>query len=284
MCARPGLIPVLLGATALWIGAGCVFKDGAADPYRCPCGDGLVCVDGICVPAGDGGPDGTAPDGPLPDGPGPDGTAPADAQNDGQRDAPKQQDAAPGCTFDPLTADAGTFAAVLTSTSWQFSAAGYAQTITDDLHTSWIAGSGGDQVSIQAVVTPIAQGRPLFSNPNGNFASLAGVMVRASSLSATSETGYFCGVDLRGQRLLLGRMAGAYSPSHGTFTILDEQAMTVNVNTGYLLKAQAQGGAISCTSELIQVNATDPTIATGSVGFYTLGARARFNDAMYCLP
>jgi hypothetical protein len=285
---RPGPVLILLGAAALWAGAGCVFKGGGADAFRCgpgaTCGSGLECVDGICVTAvpADGGADGVEPDGPT-DGPGddgPDGPGPGDAPHDG----PGQQDAAPGCVFDPLATDLGTFTPVLASTTWQFGSGNYNQTYTDDLHVSWIAGTGGDHVSMQVLVTPVAQGRPLFDTPNGNFASVAGVVVRASSLSATSVTGYLCGVDLRGQRLLLGRMAGAYSPSHGTFTILGSEAMTVALNTSYLVQAAAEGGAVTCTSGAAQVSANDATTPTGSVGLFTLGARARFADAMYCLP
>lgn len=284
---RGGLRVVLLGLAALGV-AGCIFKGADADPYRCRagnvCDDGFVCVDGICVAAtpADGGGD-AEPDGPAPDGPGPDGPV----QTDAQQDAPKQQDAAPGCTFDPLTADAGTFTAVLVSSSWQFSSAGYAQTIADDLHTAWISAAGADSVSIQAQVTLIAQGRAEFDEPapGGNFASVAGVIVRASNLSGTSATGYFCGVDVRsGGRLLLGKMSGAYSPTHGSFTILGEQSMTVTLSSSYHVKAEAQGGTIRCTSGTTEVTGDDGSIATGSVGLFTIGARARFTDAMYCLP
>ena len=290
MTRRAGGVPVLLGAAALWAG-GCVFKGSGADAYRCgpggTCAAGLECVDGICVTAtqSDGGGDAAegdgAPDGPAEGGPGPDGPG----QQDAQQDVPPQQDAATGCVFDPLTDDLGTFTPVLASSTWQFGSGSYNETLADDLHISWISRTGGDQVSMQALVTPIAQGRPLFNSPNGNFASAAGVMVRASGVSTSSVTGYFCGVDLRnGGRLLLGRMSGAYSPTHGTFTIVGSQTMTVALNTAYLVHAEAQGGALTCTCGTTQVSANDTTVATGSVGLFTLGARARFADALYCLP
>ena len=285
MTLRAGVVLVLLGAAGLWAG-GCVFKGGGADAYRCgpggTCAAGLECIDGICVTAtgSDGGTDGAEgdgpTDGPAEGGPGPDGPT--------QQDGPRQQDAAPGCVFDPLTADQGTFTPVLASATWQFGSGSYNETLADDLHVSWISGAGGDQVSMQALVTPVAQGRPQFDTPNGNFASAAGVIVRASGISTSSVTGYFCGVDLRGPRLLLGRMSGPYSSPHGTFTILGSQDMTVTMNTAYLVQAEAQGGALTCTCDTAQVNANDTTIATGSVGLFTLGARARFMDALYCLP
>jgi hypothetical protein len=285
--ARVVLVLVLvLGAVALGAG-GCVFKGGGADAYRCgpggTCAAGLECVDGVCVTAtqSDGGGDAAEPDGPGDqDGPGPDGPGQADAQ----QDAARQQDAAPGCVFDPLSSDQGTFTPVLASSTWQFGSGSYNETYADDLHVSWIDGAGGDHVSMQASVRPVAQGRPLFDSPNGNFASAAGVIVRASGLSSSSVTGYFCGVDLRGQRLLLGRMSGAYSPSNGTFTILGSQSLTVAISNSYLVQADAQGGALTCTSGTTQVSANDSAIATGSVGLFTLGARASFTDAMYCLP
>jgi hypothetical protein len=283
---RPGWM-VVAGTVALWVAGGCVFKGGAADPYRCgpggACPEGLQCVDGICVTAvpGDAGSDAAAPDGQT-DGPGQeDGPQ---QQDGGPLDGPPQQDAAPGCVFDPLTVNAGTFTAVLASSSWQFAATGYSQNLADDLHDTWISGAGGDHVSLQAVVMPTAQGRSLFSSPNGNFASAAGVIVRASGLSNTSATGYFCGVDLRGQRLLLGRMSGAYSASNGVFTILGSQSMTVSLNTAYPVRAEAVGDAITCVSGSTQIDLNDATVATGSVGLFTLGARARFTNAMYCLP
>jgi hypothetical protein len=284
---RPrGPLVILLGAAALWAGGGCVFKGGDADPYRCgpggSCAAGLECVDGICVtaPQADGGADGAEPDGP-PDGSPDDGPGTADAQHDG----PRQQDAAPGCVFDPLGSDLGTFTPVLASTTWQFGSGGYNQTYSEDLHLTWISGAGGGPVSMQVQVTLVAQGRPLFDTPNGNFASAGGVVLRASSLSATSVTGYFCGVDLRGQRLLLGRMSGAYSATHGNFTILGSQPLpSVAMNTPYLVLADATGGALTCTVGATTVSASDNTIGTGSVGLFTLGARARFTDAMYCVP
>jgi len=211
-----------------------------------------------------------------------------DAQQDVQDDAPPQQDAqedaAVGCVLDPLTSDAGHFTAVLTSGAWQFGGTGYSQTVSDDLHDTWVSGAGGDHVSIQVVTVPTQQGRPQFNSPPGNFASAVGVIVRASGLTTTSATGYFCGVDLRGQRLLLGRMSGAYSVGNGSFTILGQSAMTVTLNTAYTVRAEAQGSAITCASGSQTINSVDASITTGSVGLFTIGARARFTDAYYCLP
>lgn len=87
--------------------------------------------------------------------------------------------------------------------------------------------------------------------------------MRASTLAADSATGYFCGVDLRGGRLLLGRMSGAYSATHGVFTILGESAMTVSLNTPYVVQAEAQGSTITCTPGAQQIIRTDATITTG---------------------
>lgn len=287
------------------------------------CPAGLQCVDGICVAAPDAGIDASADaldgpeqlDGPpqedapdaredappqvdaLPDGQddGPpqedaqeDAPPQQDAQQDVQQDAPPQQDAqqdaAAGCVTDPLTSDAGHFTAVLTSTSWQFGGAGYSQATANDLHDTWVSGPGGDHVSMQVVTVVAQQGQPQFDTPPGNFASFAGVIVRASGLTTTSQTGYFCGVDSRNGRLLLGRMSGAYSATHGNLTILGESAMTVSLDTAYTVRAEAQGSSITCTSGSHQVTAVDAAIATGSVGLFTIGARARFTNAYYCLP
>jgi hypothetical protein len=294
-----------IATAALGVIGGCVFHDGRADSYRCgsggACPDELECVDGICVSAAvaDAGTDARVSDGSTDGEPDTDGPEDGPVQEDGssQDDGPQQedgssqndgpqQDAAPGCVFDPLTDDAGHFTAVLTGTSWQVGTSGYRQNSTDDLHDTWVAASGGDQVSIQAQVTLTAQGQARFNQPGGNFASAAGVIVRASSLSTTSVTGYFCGVDLRGQRLLLGRMnmAGTYSSGRGVFTVLGSQNMTLGLNTPYPVRAEARGSTITCTSDATQVSATDNSIASGSVGLFTIGARARFTAADYCVP
>jgi hypothetical protein len=311
---RRALLVITVVAAALGFGlvASCSFDGGRADEYRCgsggTCPDGYYCDYGICVATAalqDAGADAPAPtdgpastdgpvagDGPLPDAPVTDAPPQQDAvpqdvapqQDAVQEDAPPQQDAGSGCLFDPLTADLGHFTPVLTAASWQYGAAGYAQSDANDLHLTWVSGSGGDAVSLQVLVQPTAQGQAQFDNPKGNFASVAGVVVRASGLTATNVTGYLCGVDLRGQRLLLGRMQGTYAAGNGDFTVLGQQAMTVALDGHYPVTADAQGTTITCSSGTTTLSVTDATIATGSVGLFTLGARATFSAALYCVP
>jgi hypothetical protein len=282
-------------AAAAGLALGCTFDGARADVYRCDqagrCPAGQVCEDAICLAAPDAGLDGAGP---------PDAATPPDAAHDvagdaprppdaaaddgpAQEDAPPQQDAPPGCVFDPLVDAAQHFEVVLSVGTWQFDGVGYAQTAQNDLRVSWVNAEGGPAPSIDATVTVTAQGNDNFITPHGNF-SLAGVVVRARGLADTSITGYFCGVDARGDQLTLGLMSGGYAPNIGSLTVLRQEALTVPLDTPLRVHADAQGESLTCSSGAVQIAVTDAQISTGSVGLFTIGARARFTDALYCVP
>ena len=146
-----------------------------------------------------------------------------------------------------------------------------------------MAGIDGNNISIGASVVITGQGTADFRQPGATFASVAGVIVRAS-LSPANVAGSFCGVDVRNGRLLLGVMQGNYAPGRGRMTVLGEKNMAAHLDELYGVTAQARGTTITCSSGAVQITVTDTSLATGSVGLFTIGATARFTDATYCMP
>jgi hypothetical protein len=284
-------------------GVGCSFNGSRADQFRChdgQCPAGLVCEQGLCV-AGGGGGDGGADAATTTDAAGEaaahdaagdapaagdraiqsDAPAPSDAPV--QEDAPAQQDAPAGCSFDPLTSGPGQFSVV--SGSWSFGATGYTQATNNDLHASWLNRTGGDAVSIDATVTITGQGNDnvtFLPPPQPAKRSVAGLLVRAAGLSATNVRSYLCGLDSRnGGRLLLLRIDSGTAVVN---VLADQPITTFTQNLPQALHAEAAGPTITCTAGTVTATATDATIATGSVGFFTIGAVGRFRDATYCVP
>lgn len=215
---------------------------------------------------------------------------PADGFDGGRDGAAAAADGADGgrgggarglCVNDPLTSDRGHFDPVLDPSAWRFDAAGYSQPVPGGPHETLVIGAAADYSFVAATVTPTAAGDA--ADPG-----LAGVVLWASRAPAPAD-GYFCGLDLRGQRLLLGRLSGdAASP---TVTTLGwAKPVEVAVGEARAVRLEVRGpNFVSCYADAAPLadsmtSSDGVAVPGGAVGLMTLGVGASFRDATWCRP
>jgi hypothetical protein len=121
-------------------------------------------------------------------------------------------------------------------------------------------------------------------------------MIRVSDLTTTGGTAVLCGVDLGAPRtLFMARVdfsgAGSLSeltssPIQPTFSIDPGAA---NWAEAHSLNVATEGDQITCRltssidpSEIVEIGASDSTLASGSAGFFALGTAVDFHNVAAC--
>lgn len=217
-------------------------------------------------------------------------------QVDGADDGPGQVDGVDGgwrgdvralCVNDPLTSDRGHFDPILDPSAWRFDAAGYSQPIPAGAHETLVIGSITDYALVAATVTPTVAG-------SDSDLGLAGVVLWATRAPAPVD-GYFCGLDLRGQRLVLGRLSGdALAPTITVLGWVKPVAVAVGASRDVWMEVRG-ADFVSCYADGGLSDAGVPradsmtssdglAMPGGTVGLMTFGIGASFRDASWCRP
>ncbi|MCC6749941.1 MAG: thrombospondin type 3 repeat-containing protein [Deltaproteobacteria bacterium] len=302
---------------------GCRFDGGKLEQRACPasgqCGEeGMVCCQGYCVLAAscpDAGPDAAA----ILDGRA-DLNVAADTDLDGvlnDKDNcpsaynPGQQDQdfdglGDACDCDPtdkrftsITVDlpsfpqAVPFTPVESPANWQLVGRAYKQASKNGVQRA--AHALEDQTAYQATVrlSFLEAGDDGLTVP-ANGVSLAGVVVRTSGLGPGTGSGYYCAIDLKNFRLVIGKTK-ADELGKGQLPLFAEPASEpgkpitrgVKVNIPYSLTLRARDGQLTCrvtSPDLSQVETTaaDSEFTRGGLAIFTAGASAIFESVKVC--
>lgn len=320
-----GALPLVGVVQLILLMAGCRFDSTALDERRCGSGDtceeGTVCCGGYCVlPSAcvDMGPDLARADAFGPDinllvdkdGDGVPNTVdncPAvhnptqtDADQDGFGDV---CDCAPtdgkfgefGVNVTGFTAPAP-FTPVEQASDWKVIGTSYHQTTVNGLRRA--ASALQDQVGYLAIARfrIMAGGDDGLSSPSQNI-SMVGVAVRTANMAQGSGDGYYCGVDLANQRLVIGKTTGtdlaqgkmALYPSPTDPYGEPGKKITggVTTNAPYQVTLYVEGALISCElmlpgQTLVEIAEQDTDLTSGGMALFTVGAEAQFEAVKVC--
>lgn len=304
---------------------GCSFDSSRLDTRRCQTGThcpvGTTCCNGWCVrpsACAEAGPDlgldAMVPDlNLLVDRDG-DGVA-NDKDNCPDTPNPKQQDAdndgigdvcdcAPtiaafGETLEQITTFESPvpFEAVEDPTDWSLVAGVFRQATSDGVRRAahkTLTSYSGFQATVQLRL--MGSGDDGLTSPTQNL-SMAGIAIRTGTLAANGGDGYYCGVDLAGSRMLIGKTVGA-DLAQGTMSLYpsptDPFALPgkkiyqgVALKAPYQLTLRAEGDVITCQVllpdlSLLEITETDKDLSSGGVALFTTGARADFEAVKIC--
>jgi len=304
---------------------GCSFDSSRLEARRCQtgttCPEGTTCCSGWCVlpsacaEAGlDLGLDAFVPDlNLLVDRDG-DGVA-NDRDNCPDTPNPKQQDADKDglgdvCDCAPTIAAFGEtleqiaafeapvpFEAVEDPADWSLVAGVFRQATSDGVrravHKALTAYSGF-QATVQLKL--MGGGDDGLASPDQNL-SMAGIVVRTKTLAANGGDGYYCGVDLAGNRMLIGKTVGA-DLAQGTMSLYPSPTdpfgqpgkkitQGVAIKAPYQLTLRVEGDVITCQVllpdlSLLEITENDKDLTSGGVALFTTGARADFEAVKIC--
>jgi hypothetical protein len=308
---------------ALWIPAlsaalplgGCSFDTAALDELRCErtahCGPLSYCTDaGFCLSShADSTPDGPrdaevdlCSPGSDDDGDGVDNCqdnclAVANAtqlDSDGDR-AGNECDCLPTNQAYALTVvadmfDTGMGGLVGVTGSWSVGGGFLEQTTADGKALSWVPGVDSAAHFINANLRVGVNGTQAIGK------NAAGLIFRASGLTASAGTAYLCGVDLAMPRTLF--LARANFSGTGSLTTLDSEPLmpTFSFDPGaqswasfHALNVATDGDVMNCRltnsldpGEIVEVSASDTMLGSGSAGFFTLGTESDFGFVTAC--
>ncbi len=311
---------------------GCQFNSARLKDRECTtgakCNTGYTCCQGYCISQGncpDAGPDFQS----TPDLPDPDINKLVDKDGDGVANT---TDNCPG-TYNPSQADAdqdkmgdacdcaptnGSFAStpvdiksfstpvpfkpVEQPTDWQLVTGVYKQHSKIGMrraaHTKYLFGGPADAFATVKLKL-LGQGDDGLKVPK-NGVSMAGVILRTGKLGLGNGEGYYCGVDIRNQRLVIGETAGSelkqgllklhVDPANVSDPPGQKISKKVQLQFSYTIKFQVVATSLVCqlvhTDGITQVETTlkDSSLASGGMALFTVGASAQFDTVKICTP
>ncbi len=316
------------GALALLslLAAGCRMDSSPLEARSCSargtCEDGLICCQGYCVLKA------TCPDAgndalPLVDLPRPDLDPSKDSDGDG---VPNEKDNCP-TAFNPNQSDAdqdktgdvcdcapadasfketvlelesfqkpGSFTPVESASDWGVVGSVYAQKQKDGVRRA--VHSLSDQRGFIATVRLRVQGLgdAGLTVPNDGL-SAAGVVVRTAGLAEGSGSGYYCAVDLKHNRLVLGKTKGgdlgaktlALFPNPTDPFGQPGKRITGGLQQGlpYRVTLRAEKEKLTCQVmlpdlSLVEFADQDSDLEAGGLALFTAGAAAQFETVKVC--
>ena len=130
--------------------------------------------------------------------------------------------------------------------------------------------------------------------------SMAGVILRTGKLAPGNGDGYYCGLDIKNNRLVIGETAGA-ELKQGVFklhpdpsNIADPPGLkiskTVQLKQSYIIKFQVVDTSLVCQVvlsdgiTLVETTLKDSSLTTGGMALFTVGASAQFDSVKICTP
>jgi hypothetical protein len=299
-------------------------KELACGPER-PCAAGLTCCKGYCVlplTCADAGVD-LAPilDGPVPDiidfSKDRDGDGTEDALDNCPNDFNPSQSDVDGdgvgdvCDCAPtdnlfteqvvgLTAfsEPVPFSPVEETASWSLRGTAYQQTTADSIqraqHSTLAAQSGYIATTLLRIT---ATGDDGLNVPGRNL-SMAGIMARTGELGPGTGRGYYCGLDMADDRLILAKTEGDDlqngllhffpNPTDPYAEPGKKIGEALIPNSSYRLMLRVEGGALTCqvvisNSEIVVMHHLDEDpLPAGGLALFTAGAAAYFETVKVC--
>ena len=192
------------------------------------------------------------------------------------------------------------FTPVEQASDWQLYSGAYLQYSRDGLrraaHTVF---AGITDASATVTLSLRGQGDDGLKEPATGIA-MAGVILRTGQLSPGKGQGYYCGVDIKNNRLAIGETAGSEllqgilhlhtDPSNSNDPPGRRISKAVQLNMAYIIKFQVVGTSLVCLlvmpDQITQVETTlkDSSLASGGMALFTVGASAQFSKVKMCTP
>jgi hypothetical protein len=188
------------------------------------------------------------------------------------------------------------FTPVENASDWGVLGTAYAQKLKDGVHRT--AHSLGEQRGFIATVRlRIAEAGDAGLAVPSDGLSAAGVVVRTAGLAAGSGSGYYCGVDLKHSRLVLGKTKGgdlgaktiALFPNPTDPFGQPGKKITGGVQAGlpYRVTLRAEKEKLTCQLmlpdlSLIEFADQDSDLDAGGLALFTAGATAHFETVKVC--
>jgi hypothetical protein len=169
------------------------------------------------------------------------------------------------------------------------------QTLSDGVQRALIGGTAYRAFRIDARVSLGAKGDDGLNVPPER--SMAGIVLRSSAATATTGGAYYCGVDIRNQRLVVARTVGdELSVGSMSFFFKDEFQTDagevispldpLREDTPYDLTFRAGGNQLTCRVRLnvssVEITHSDSGIAQGGFGLFSAGTSATFGLVKVC--
>ena len=196
--------------------------------------------------------------------------------------------------------DPAPFSPVEAAADWKLQQGIYLQQQKDGVRRSahdTIAGKANIMAS--AKLRFLDSGDDGLTTPAKNI-SLAGVVLRTTSLKAGKGSGYYCGVDLQNGRLQLGKTMGDDLGDGKMLLFLAGKdagvvpgvaiAGGVHQQLPYIVTLEVFGQDLSCQAvlpnqtKLAVIEAQDTGLKAGGVALFTAGARVQFETVQVCTP
>lgn len=309
---------------ALWGQLGCSFDASHLEARYCqssdPCEEGTICCRGrcvrpeICADAGNLAPDAESLDLNLTNDRDGDGVL-DDQDNCPDRPNPKQQDADKDglgdvCDCAPASASFGaTREEIVSFTSpvpfdpvedpgdWSLVGAVYKQGNADGMRRAAHHTLTKVADYVATVRFRLMQGGDDGLTSPGQNISMAGVVVRTANLAGGTGSGYYCGIDLAGHRMLVAKTSGTDlsqgkielypGPTDPFGTAGKPITKGVATNAPYQVTLQVEGPAIICQALLpdlsvMEIVEHDTELAVGGMALFTAGAVAEFETVKVC--
>jgi hypothetical protein len=232
----------------------------------------------------------------------------SDADQDGVGDV---CDCAPSDpTFGPVAlevkafSDPVPFSPVESASDWSRIDASFQQNVKDGVHRAASSLDGFKSYSATTRLRFSAEGDDglTFAQiPNFNL-SMAGIIVRTKDLKVGAGNGYYCGIDMANNRLLLGKTKGedlgkglmSLFPNYpnpgdpdGLPGVKISSALTMNMP--YIIDLRAAGGELKCQvtltddkSVLLTQTDSDADLSQGGFALFSVGAAAYFETVKVC--
>lgn len=324
------LLALLAGLLCVVL-SGCQFDSARLDDRQCTtrshkCNTGYTCCQGYCISAAncpDAGPDFQS----TPDLADPDINKTVDKDGDGVANS---SDNCPG-TYNPSQTDAdqdkkgdacdcaptnGSFARtsvdissftspvpfipVDQATDWQLMSGVYVQHSKDGVRRAAHSVFTGLTDAFATVKLRLrGQGVDGLTVPAKDV-SMAGVILRTGKLAPGNGDGYYCGVDMRNGRLVIGETAGSElkqgllklhtDPANASDPPGQKISKAVQLNQPYIIKFQVEGTSLVCTLVLpdqitsVETALKDSSLTSGGMALFTIGASAQFDSVKICTP
>ena len=130
--------------------------------------------------------------------------------------------------------------------------------------------------------------------------SMAGVILRTGKLAPGNGDGYYCGVDIKNGRLIIGETdgnklkKGVFDLHADPTNVSDPPGLkiskTLQLSSPYIIKFQVEGTSLVCqivlADQITQVETTlkDSSFSSGGMALFTVGASAQFDSVKICTP
>jgi hypothetical protein len=179
------------------------------------------------------------------------------------------------------------FTPVENTNDWHLVGSAYQQSKKDGVHRSQYLLKEEQKNFFATVKLRIPEGGDDNLNVPTNV-SLAGVVVRTQNLTTGQGSGYYCGIDVDQNQLILGKTAGK-DLEDGHFTIVGNKMISDKISPlgSYRVLLRAVGSKLSCIvaiadDKLVELTAVDDDLLQGSMALFTAGASAYFETVKVC--